>query len=51
MPKIFVLDDKKYIEYEGLNLSYQVLEGILKHTGGKIKDCDFCDKRELCDEK
>lgn len=49
--RVVGLLEEKYIEYEGLNLSYQVLEGILKHTGGKIKDCDFCDKRELCDEK
>ncbi len=24
--------EEKYIDYEGLNLSYQVLEGVLKHT-------------------
>lgn len=36
--------DEKYIGFEGLNLSYQVLEGVLKHT----KSCkDKCDKE--CD--
>lgn len=34
--------EEKYIEFEGIDLSYQVLEGILKHTKGKIKNCEIC---------
>jgi predicted deoxyguanosinetriphosphate triphosphohydrolase len=30
--KILTYIEEKYAEYEGLNLSYQVLEGVLKHT-------------------
>jgi dGTPase len=40
--------EEKYIDYSGLDLSYQVLEGVLKHTGGKLKNCICCEK---CDEK
>ncbi|MCM1988913.1 deoxyguanosinetriphosphate triphosphohydrolase family protein [Oceanirhabdus seepicola] len=39
--------EEKYFEHEGIDLSYQVLEGVLKHTGGKVKDCNNCDK-EVC---
>ncbi len=42
--------EKKYFEHEGIDLSYQVLEGILKHTGGKVKDCTNCDT-ESCSRK
>lgn len=34
--------EEKYIEFEGLDLTYQVLEGVLKHTSGKIKNCESC---------
>ncbi|WP_442891451.1 deoxyguanosinetriphosphate triphosphohydrolase family protein [Dendrosporobacter sp. 1207_IL3150] len=39
--------EEKYIEYEGLNISYQVLEGMLKHTGikkhkGEKRTCKQC---------
>lgn len=30
--RVLTLLENKYAEYEGLNLSYQVMEGILKHT-------------------
>lgn len=30
--------EEKYLEYDGLNLSYQVLEGILKHTNSCSKN-------------
>ena len=40
--------EDKYIEFDGLDLSYQVLEGILKHTKLKIKNCANCNK---CDKK
>ena len=36
--------EEKYLEHEGLNLSYQVLEGVLKHTGHVVKKCSECDK-------
>lgn len=42
--------EEKYVEYDGLDLSYQVLEGILKHTSVKIKHCDDCVNRDHCDE-
>ena len=34
--------EERYAEFEGLDISSQVLEGILKHTGGKIQDCSSC---------
>lgn len=40
--------EEKYIDFEGLDLSYQVLEGILKHTSVKLKDCDKCNTKEDC---
>ncbi len=43
--------EEKYIEFNGLDLSYQVLEGILKHTSTKIKDCASCNISEYCDSK
>jgi dGTPase len=43
-----VLDvvQSKFEDYEGLNLSWQVLEGILKHT--KIKRHKDCEEHENC---
>lgn len=32
--------EEKYVEFEGIDLTYQVMEGILKHT--KISDCKNC---------
>ncbi len=43
--------EEKYIKFHGLDISYQVLEGILKHTSVKIKNCDKCAKRDSCDQK
>ena len=34
--------EERYAEFEGLDISYQVLEGILKHTGGRIQNCSNC---------
>lgn len=31
-----------YTDFDGLDLSYQVLEGVLKHTGGNFKVCSEC---------
>lgn len=42
--------EEKYIQHEGINLSYQVLEGVLKHT----KICELCkdDKKDCkCQEE
>lgn len=36
--------EEKYPEYEGLDLTYQVLEGVLKHT--KIRKCRYNYKNE-----
>lgn len=35
--------EEKYGDFEGIDLTYQVMEGILKHT----KICD-CDKKDVC---
>lgn len=40
--------EEKYPEHEGLDVSYQVLEGVLKHTGFRQKQCAGC-KAEKCD--
>lgn len=42
--------EEKYSEYFGLNLTYQVMEGILKHTNAKIKNCSSCDNKENCQQ-
>lgn len=34
--------EEKYVEYDGLDVSYQVLEGVLKHTSYQQKDCGKC---------
>lgn len=41
--------EEKYSEFEGLNLTYQTLEGILKHT--KIRKCDTKENCKNCEEK
>ena len=38
--------EEKYLDYSGLNLTYQTMEGILKHT--KTKKCKKCTN---CNEK
>ena len=46
--------EEKYILHEGLDVSYQVLEGVLKHTGFKRKECNNCGNKtgsERCFEK
>lgn len=43
--------EEKFIEFEGLDVSYQVLEGVLKHTGVKVKNCDACNDNHVCDSK
>lgn len=40
--------EEKYYEHEGLDLSYQVLEGVLKHT--KFRKCESC-KKDDCTKK
>lgn len=39
--------EEKYVEHPGLDVSYQVLEGILKHTSFTYKECTTC-KKEKC---
>lgn len=45
--------EEKYVEYEGLDVSCQVLEGVLKHTGFRQKACGSCElekcPRSCCD--
>lgn len=43
--------EDKYIDFEGIDLSYQVLEGILKHTSVRIKDCENCPNGSKCNKK
>lgn len=40
--------EEKYLKYSGLDVSYQVLEGILKHTTCLCKSCDECQYHENC---
>lgn len=40
--------EEKYVECEGLDLTYQVLEGMLKHT--KIKKCKDIDCSTCCNK-
>lgn len=42
--------EEKYVSYSGLDISYQVLEGVLKHTSHMEKDCENCSKGK-CDGK
>lgn len=42
--------EEKYLEHDGLNLSYQVLEGILKHTKTNNQNCHAC-PNETCNKK
>ncbi|CAI3202444.1 deoxyguanosinetriphosphate triphosphohydrolase family protein [Clostridium neonatale] len=46
--RVVSYSEESYLEFEGINLSYQVLEGILKHTKLKQGNCEVCDK---CDKK
>lgn len=45
--------EEKYTEYPGLDVSYQVLEGVLKHTSHMEKNCLNCPecvcKNKCCD--
>lgn len=38
--------EEKYVEHPGLDVSYQVLEGVLKHTSHKNKECEKCAKKD-----
>lgn len=42
--------EEKYVDHPGLDVSYQVLEGVLKHTSHMAKDCENC-KEEKADCK
>lgn len=44
--KVVTLLEEKYLDHEGINLSYQVLEGILKHT--KLLSCKSCNEGKNC---
>ena len=41
--RVLTLLETKYPNYEGLNLSYEVMEGIWKHTKTKSKTCSLED--------
>ena len=44
--------EEKYVDHPGLDVSYQVLEGVLKHTSHMAKDCDNCsEERSNCKGK
>lgn len=38
--------EEKYVERPGLDVSYQVLEGVLKHTSHMSKDCENCPRKK-----
>lgn len=38
--------EEKYVEHPGLDVSYQVLEGVLKHTSHKNKECEGCPRKK-----
>lgn len=40
--------EEKYTEYPGLDVSCQVLEGVLKHTSHMRKDCSKCTESVCC---
>lgn len=42
--------EEKYADFSGLDVSFQVLEGVLKHTRVKAKDCVLCNK-EKCKQE
>lgn len=42
--------EEKYVGHPGLDVSYQVLEGVLKHTSHQAKDCENCSVRRNCDK-
>lgn len=39
--------EEKYVSHAGLDVSYQVLEGVLKHTSNYRKECSKC-TRDKC---
>lgn len=43
--------EERHINFPGVDLSYQVLEGALKHTKTAHKDCEKCEDAENCSEK
>ncbi len=47
--KVVTQLEKKYFEHDGINLSYQVVEGILKHT--KFLACKDCSSKHDCKGK
>ncbi len=51
--RVITLLEEKFIDFEGLNLSHQVLEGILKHTTFIPYNCENCEKNtnENCNMK
>ena len=38
--------EEKYVEHPGLDVSFQVLEGVLKHTSHLARDCQNCRETE-----
>lgn len=40
--------EEKYGDFEGIDLTYQVMEGILKHT--KVSNCKRCKKHDECEK-
>lgn len=39
--KIITKIETRFIEFEGLNLSWEVLEGVAKHNGPVLNPCDY----------
>lgn len=53
--RVLTVLEEKYVAFHGLDVSFQVLEGALKHTGLKTKNCVDCKekscKAKCCDPK
>ncbi|AFA47674.1 deoxyguanosinetriphosphate triphosphohydrolase family protein [Acetobacterium woodii] len=43
--RVLTCFEEKYAEYFGLDVSLQVLDGVLKHTKVNIKNCKSCDEQ------
>ena len=50
--RVLVELEEKYAEFPGLNVSYQVIEGVLKHTKFRVKNCgdSLCEDCPSCYE-
>jgi len=48
--RVLTCFEEKYADFFGLDVSLQVLDGVLKHTKVELKNCNEC-KKTKCDQK